>query len=192
VLMPFPEPILALAIGILGGLLSSLFYNLSRSFAYEVVIPFYQKIKYRSADVSGVWKAIIDNGANAAVIRGADVVNEANDAIDQSVGRVDPMAFGKSAFTLDLTQNAHEVTGKLLYSWESATDSNTNYTIDYSVKGEYWEGYLSLHCRTPNRKIFSQAACFFQVKVNGHALSGNYSFRSVAGEVQSLHLELFR
>jgi len=81
-----------------------------------------------------------------------------------------------SKFSLTLNQNAHNITGSMHFVF---TSSEKNYTIDYNLSGEYWEGYLQLNCRSKDRKRYSHASSFLKLINGGTGLLGSFSFRNV-------------
>jgi len=95
-----------------------------------------------------------------------------------------------SSFSLALNQNAHNVTGSLHFVHKSP---EKNFSIDYELIGEYWEGYLTLNCRSKDRKVFSQGAIFLKLTTNGKNFDGYFSFRNALEDiVTSSKLELKR
>jgi hypothetical protein len=88
----------------------------------------------------------------------------------------------KSTFSLVLTQNAHKITGSMHFTNTSKTQKNN---VDYSLVGEYWEGYLTLSARSKDRKVFSNGAMFFKLISNGKNLNGYFAFRNSADDVVS-------
>jgi len=80
----------------------------------------------------------------------------------------------KNSFSLVLKQSAHVITGSLQFTY---TSPQRRFNIDYSVSGEYWEGYLNLSCRSKDRRAYSHASMFLKLINNGTGLLGQFSFR---------------
>ena len=80
----------------------------------------------------------------------------------------------RSIYSVVLKQSAHTVTGSMQFTYES---EDRKFNIDYTLSGEYWEGYLNLTCRSKDRKIYSHGSMFLKLINNGSGLLGQFSFR---------------
>jgi hypothetical protein len=56
---------------------------------------------------------------------------------------------------------------------------------DYTLTGEYWEGYLTLNARSKDRKVFSNGSMFLKLTGNGKNLDGYFAFRNSFEDVVS-------
>jgi hypothetical protein len=88
----------------------------------------------------------------------------------------------KSTFSLVLTQKAHKVTGSMYFTNTSPERKINN---DYTLTGEYWEGYLTLNARSKDRKVFSNGSMFLKLTGNGKNLDGYFAFRNSFEDVVS-------
>jgi hypothetical protein len=141
-------------IGMVTGILTATFLFVCKEIFTNYIVPFYQRIRYQGADVSGSWFAEYTGD-------------------DES----------KSTFSIVLRQSAHIITGSIQFSHKGPTKS---YNVDYYVLGEYWEGYLHLHCRSKDRKVFSHSAAFLKLVGGGTGLLGSFSFRNVETDLVTM------
>jgi hypothetical protein len=86
----------------------------------------------------------------------------------------------KSTFSIVLTQNSHKVTGSMYFTNFSPERKICN---DYTLTGEYWEGYLTLNARSKDRKVFSNGSMFLKLTGNGKCLDGYFAFRNSFDDV---------
>ncbi|MEQ1813250.1 MAG: hypothetical protein ABL860_02200 [Candidatus Nitrotoga sp.] len=93
-------------------------------------------------------------------------------------------------FSLVLKQNAHVITGSLQLTYQSP---EKNFNFDYTVNGEYWEGYLNLSCRSKDRRVYSQASMLVKITSGGTGMFGQFSFRNAMNDyVDTVSIELYR
>lgn len=137
-------------LGVVSGVGTSALLFLIKEFWVRTLIPWYQNVQYKGADVSGSWYA------------------ERTESAPDSTPEV------KSSFSLMLNQNAHVVTGSMLFSTMSTGKHDS---VAYNLKGEYWDGYLSITCRSKDRRSMSHGSMFLKHINNGSGLLGSFSFR---------------
>jgi hypothetical protein len=126
-------------IGIVAGILTTIFILLVKSFFYRIIIPWYLSITYKGVDLAGKWTAKADD----------------------------------HTFTLELKQNAHDMKGVLVISEnrEEKIDNSSHY-----IKGEVWEGYISLHSSTVDKRELSFGNLLLKVE-SGRLIKGMYTAR---------------
>jgi len=82
----------------------------------------------------------------------------------------------KTTYSVTLNQSAHKITGSMQFTFVSP---ERKFNIDYNLSGEYWEGYLSLACRSKDRKVYSHASMFLKLVNGGSGLLGQFCYRNV-------------
>ncbi|AUJ72418.1 hypothetical protein [Pseudoalteromonas sp. NC201] len=132
----------------------------------------------------GIWLKIILPSYQSARYQGADISGSwEKDYENKQKGTL-------SSFSFVIKQNAHDVSGSLYFVHKSP---EKNFSVDYELIGEYWEGYLTLSCRSKDRRVFSQGAIFLKLTNNGKAFNGYFSFRNSSDDIVSSNkLELKR
>ncbi len=160
------EHLETITIGIFIGVLTALLLALAKHFWVMTLIPFWQKIRYQGADISGSW------------IAEYKYEDKAKD-IDIEI-----------KLSLVLSQNAHSVCGSMHFN---NRQNQTIENIDFALNGSYWEGYLTLNLQSKDRKIFSGGTMYLKSVQNGLGLKGHYSFRdSQTDSVMSPEISFFR
>lgn len=150
-------------IGVITGILTTVIIFLASKLITLWLIPRYQEWRYQGADVAGTW--IADFG----------------DQNDTSV---------RTKYSLNLVQRAHKLSGALHFEFEN---SQKNFTSDFHVEGEYWEGYFTITFKSIDRKLFSRATMVMKLIDGGGAMSGHFSFRDVVNDsVSTVPLVLTR
>lgn len=76
----------------------------------------------------------------------------------------------KLSVDLELTQSAHKLSGFLTISLIESDDQR--FSAKYICQGEYWEGYLTLLCRTSSRKRYSTGTLNLKLAAGAHSLQG--------------------
>ena len=80
----------------------------------------------------------------------------------------------ETSLSLVLRQSAHDITGSMHFS---TTNGDLKETIDFHIKGTYWENYLTLSAQSKDKKVFSGGVMYLKSVSNGFCLDGYFSFR---------------
>lgn len=140
----------SIILGVISGVLTATFIFLVKEFWSKILLPWYQGFRYQGADISGSWFA------------------EYKD---------DSGEHSKSTYSVVLKQSAHKVVGSMQFTFVS---DNRKFNIDFTLSGEYWEGYLNLTCRSKDRKVYSHGCMFLKLINNGSGLLGQFNFRDAS------------
>ena len=158
------EPYQTIILGAVSGVITAIALFLLKELWLKSLLPLYQKHRYQGADISGSWAA--------------EYVHDASETTHSF------------SFSLVLTQNAHKVTGSMHFT---NTIPEVTFSTDYTLTGEYWEGYLTLNARSKDRKLFSHGSMFLKLTHNGKNLDGYFAFRNALKDVvASSELTLIR
>lgn len=153
----------SIILGVISGVLTAAFLFLVKEFWLKVLLPWYQAFRYQGADISGSWFAKFDD---------KDGLNT------------------QSTYALSLKQRAHKITGSMQVSFSS---NERKFNIDYNLTGEYWEGYLTLTCRSRDNKAYSHGSMFVKLVNNGTGLLGQFNFRhAFEDKVETIRIGLDR
>lgn len=77
---------------------------------------------------------------------------------------------------ITLTQRAHTISG--IYSASSDDPNSRRHVTQMSCEGELWEGYITIACRSIDKKDLSFGSMLLKVK--GKELSGKQIFRDLS------------
>ncbi len=138
-------------LGIVSGVITSGVLGFLTSFMKNTVLPWYKKLVYRGADVSGSWIA----------------------------KRQNPRPDGSSSlttYTLTLNQKAEFLSGSFQIDYGS---NDKSFISTFNVEGEYWEGYFTLIFRSSNKKEYSQGTMLMKAVQGGQGMEGHICFRDV-------------
>ncbi|WNZ57018.1 hypothetical protein QT397_06640 [Microbulbifer sp. MKSA007] len=172
--------------GVVAGILSALLIFAAKELWSNSIAPWYSSLKYQGADISGSWYAKINETSK----NDKESDNASADESDSEGSDNESFNAGVSTFSMILEQQAHSVTGSLQFTFDGEVKK---FNIDYDLSGEYWEGYLSLYCKSKDKKSFSQASMFMKLVGNGKGLFGTFSFRNaVSDQVHSVWIGLDR
>lgn len=80
--------------------------------------------------------------------------------------------------TLLIKQNAHDISGN--FNIVKKMESGNSTVSNLSIKGEVWEGFLSLSCRTISNRNLSFGSML--LKINSSELNGSVLLRNLAGD----------
>ena len=150
-------------LGIVTGILTSFLIFLGSKLTTLWLIPRYQEWRYQGADIAGTWVA------------------DLGDETDSSL---------RTKYSLKLIQRAHNLSGTLHFEFEN---SQKNFTSDFYVNGEYWEGYFTITFKSVDRKLFSRATMVMKLIDGGGGMRGHFSFRDVVNDsVSTVPLVLIR
>jgi hypothetical protein len=156
------EEFKSILLSVFAGVITTISLYAASLFLKNVISPWYQRLIYKGVDVSGQWEGNHDYNEDLSFTA-----------------------------TLNLEQNAHDISGTLtiikLRNGEQERITNMN------VSGEVWEGFISLKCRTISRKHLSFGSIL--CKIIDSTLDGEYIFRNLAGngsEISTVSLSLSR
>lgn len=138
--------------GSISGVVTAGFLYLLKVLFTKHFIPLVQSYVYRGTDLTGKWTS-------------SHTEDDPNDTTNKI----------KIDLTLNLTQRAHLATGFLdvLIARESG-----NEILNYTVKGEYYDGYMQLICSAKSPGFTSYATILVKVIASGSMLSGIMTFRN--------------
>lgn len=148
-------------IGIVTGILTTVILFMIKVFWTGTVIPFFERIMYQGVVVNGQWSGYAEVSAK-----------------DIEEGKLEETPF-KAEHSLFLNQNAHNLTGSLLFKFSSPTKE---FVIDFNVNGYMWEGYLTLNFTPKDKRITSYATALLKLHNGGQTLVGKWLFRDVINE----------
>lgn len=137
-------------LGIISGVITTGLLGVISKFVKHTVIPFYKKLQYRGADVSGSWSVKVRNPR--------------------------PDGYSDVSYSLSLNQNAEKLLGSFQIDYGS---SDKSFLTAYDVTGEYWEGYFTLIFRSKNKKEYSQGVMLMKAVQGGQGMDGHICFRDV-------------
>lgn len=149
-------------IGIVTGILTTAILFTMKVFWTAKVTPFLASIRYQGVEINGQWS-------------GYEEITEKDVAEGKQEGP--PLKLEHSLF---LNQNAHNLTGSLLFKFKNP---NKEFALDFNVTGYMWEGYVTLNFTPKDRRITSYATALLKLHAGGQTLVGNWLFRDVIKEV---------
>ncbi|WP_310442520.1 hypothetical protein [Sulfurimonas sp.] len=148
-------------IGIITGILTTAILFTLKVFWTAKVTPFLASIRYQGVIVSGQWSGF------------AEVTEK---EIEEKKLEGTPF---KSEHSLFLNQNAHNLTGSLLFKF---SNPEKKFSIDFNVNGYMWEGYITLNFTPKDKRVTSYATALLKLHDGGHTLVGSWLFRDVIKE----------
>jgi hypothetical protein len=148
-------------VGIVTGIVTTALLYLVKIMWDEKISPFLASIRYQGVQVGGAWLSELNEAAPQA------------DHPEVASGEVSYKA------NLFLIQNAHEVQGTFVFKFNGPTN---NFTLNFQVKGQLWEGYLVLNFSPRDKRITSYATSLLKLHGGGVSLVGQYCFRDVNNE----------
>jgi hypothetical protein len=142
-------------LGIISGIFTAFFLYVVSLLFKSHLVPWYQKVSYKGVDVSGIWVAKLTS--------------------DNGI---------HGNLEMNINQNAHELTGEATIIQGKDIDKRAQVTI-LSMKGNIWEGFITLNKQSKDRTRLSYSTSLLQVLNGGIRLKGVYCYRSI----QSDHIE---
>ncbi|MFM1711896.1 hypothetical protein [Aeromonas salmonicida] len=141
--------------GIITGIITTAFLFLIKSIWSTKIVPFLASTRYQGVLIGGQWAS---EDRNDAPENGDIFEIEAN---------------------LFLNQNAHHLDGSLLFKYKS---TNKSFSLDFSVSGYMWEGYVTLNFSPKDKRITSYGTTLLKLHDGGSTLVGTWLFRDVISE----------
>jgi len=148
-------------VGIVTGILTTVILFVIKSFWSSKIVPFLASIRYQGVIIAGQWSGFAE-------------ITEKD--IEEGKQEGPPL---KSEHSLFLTQNAHNLTGSMLFKFKNPVK---NFAIDFNVSGYMWEGYVTLNFTPKDRRITSYATALLKLHDGGQTLVGVWLFRDVIQE----------
>jgi hypothetical protein len=135
--------------GVVAGVVTSALLLLLGLIFTKIVVPWYQALIYKGADVSGLWVQHRDLGG----------VNY--------------------SYLLVLKQHAHRLEGNMTLTKSGApTGPSDDYVQAFDVSGSTWEGFLILNMQSSDRQSLAFATSLLQICNRGRSLVGQLAYRS--------------
>lgn len=147
-------------VGIITGIMTTAILYTVKVLWTSKVTPYLTKTRYQGVEVDGQWGGFVE-------VTEKDVEN----------GIVGPPF--KSEHSLFLEQNAHSLSGSLLFKFKNP---EKEFTLDFKVTGYMWEGYLTLNFVPKDKRITSYATALLKLHDGGKTLVGMWLFRDVNQE----------
>jgi len=141
-------------LGVISGVITTVLLALAHKLFWKSFVPWFQEVRYQGADVSGTWTHDFESDGTQELLR--------------------------TKFSLSLQQSAHNLSGSLHFEFKN---NIKNFSVDFDVYGEYWEGYFMLTCKSKDRKIFSRASMLMKLVQGGSSMQGHFTFRNVTQDV---------
>jgi hypothetical protein len=135
--------------GVVAGVLASLLLLLVGLFFTKIFLPWYEGIRYKGWDVSGLW------------------------VFSQST------ADGSYSYQMILTQKAHGLCGTMtIMKSASSPGGSKDYVQAFDVTGTTWEGYVTLNLKSSDRKSVAFATSLLQIQDRGKSMAGQLVYRT--------------
>lgn len=155
-------------VGIVTGIITTVILFIISQVWFSQLEPFFKSISYEGVEVEGQWSNSWENDDPREGVRYS---NEWN---------------------LSLKQNAHDLTGNLIFKYKDK-DKNRSVYIIFDVNGYMWEGFLTLNFIPKDHRITSYATGLFKLNKGGAVLDGQWLFRNIdVEEVDHYSLKLKR
>jgi len=146
-------------LAIISGILTTVVLYIVSLLFKNHIVPWYQKTTYKGVDISGIWVAKLTS----------------ENGIHGSLEMV-------------IIQNSHELKGETTII-QGKDINNPTQVAHLSMKGNVWEGFITLNKQSKDRSRLSYATSLLQVQNGGIRLKGVYCFRSIqTDKIESLEI----
>jgi hypothetical protein len=147
-------------LGIVSGILTTFFLYVMSLLFKNHLVPWYQKVSYKGVDVSGIWVAKLTS--------------------DNGI---------HGTLEMVIRQSAHNLKGETTIVQGRDIDKPTQ-VANLSMKGDIWEGFITLNQQSKDRSRLSYSTSLLQVLNGGIRLKGVYCFRSIqTDQIESLEIK---
>jgi hypothetical protein len=135
--------------GVVAGILASLVLLLAGVLFTKVFLPWYEGIRYKGWDVSGLW------------------------VFSQNTSG------GSYSYQMILTQKAHALLGTMtIMKSGSPSGGSGDYLQAFDITGTTWEGYVTLNLKSSDRKSVAFATSLLQMQDRGKIMAGQLVYRT--------------
>ena len=148
-------------IGIITGIFTTVIIFSIKTLWVTKVTPYLASVRYQGVEINGQWSGVSE-------------ITEKD--IEEKKYEGPPY---KSEHTLYLNQNAHDISGSLLFKF---SNPEKEFAIDFNVKGYMWEGYVTLNFTPKDKRVTSYATALLKLHDGGSTLVGSWLFRDVMQE----------